>query len=68
MAQNKVRLKLNAYPIVSDCIESAIPAGIRRYYKHRSEKQPKDIDAMVEEIHNYIMCALVDLIDWDSSV
>ena len=66
MAKKKVIPKLHTYAVISDCIESSIPGGIRKFLKYHEdfEMTDEDIDAMTEKIHDYVMLGLDEVIDF----
>jgi len=64
--QIKVKLHKDPYGEVSDAVFHAIMGGINRYYKHDS-KRKMDNEAMREVVHQYVMVALAELIDWEES-
>jgi hypothetical protein len=61
----KIKLKLNPYPIVADKIAEWIPYGIHRYYKYRDkEKEPEEMEAMVDQVLAAVMLGLAEVVDW----
>lgn len=67
MTAKKVKLKLNAYAIVSDGIEPGVRYGINRYYKYRDEQEVVDLEALVSEIVSGVMLELDNIINWNHS-
>lgn len=55
-------LRLNAYKIISDVIESGIRYGYRHAHKH--VENPSE-DAIIEQIHLSIMNELCEIINFD---
>ena len=63
----KVKLKVNTYRVVSDEIETSIPAGIRKFLKYHDGVNLTDIEIgqMTEHIFNYVMLGLCEVVDFD---
>ena len=56
-----VDLKLKAYSIVSDAVDSGILAGMARAHKHVETPHSTDIH---EAVMHGVMCELCDVIDF----
>lgn len=61
----KIKPVLNTYAIISDCIETSIPAGIRKFLKYHNVPITEiEIDQMTEHILNYVMVGLDEVIKY----
>lgn len=58
----KTELRLDAYKIISDTIETAIRYGYNRAHKH---VENPSVDLILEQIHNAIMNDLCEIIKFD---
>lgn len=58
---------LDTYRIISDAIERAIPAGLRKAEKRELLRGDSGayLDAAAEIIHSYVMADLEEVVAWD---
>lgn len=60
----KPALRFDAYGIVSDAVDLGIRFGYQRAHKH--VEKPGE-DHIMHEIHNEVMNALADVVNWEKS-
>lgn len=55
-------MKVRAYPIIAEAVESGVNHGISRAYKHTDQPSHEN---MTQSIVDAVMLALNEVIDWE---
>jgi hypothetical protein len=62
MTAKKVKLKMNAWKIVTIAVEQGVAYGYRRAHKHTDKPTEEHL---VQEIEDAVMSAISDVVNWE---